>query len=526
MITSEIYAVSAVYAALFGVLLYFTARPLLAILQQEGYCGHALVKWCFRKHEVGKRYALFSLCAALVCALLALCFSFGGTEVSVAVSMAGYAGLAALFLFAFRYTPKLPLKDTPRAVRLSVCFTLAVALAFFGAEIGMAACAALIGAPLAALLLRTVPLALFPLLLPFLLAASNLCMKLYEIPHTRAFLRRAKKTIEESGCVKVGITGSFGKTSVKHFAAGLLSEKYRVIATPASFNTPAGIAKCVNGGGLDCEIFLAEMGARKRGDIAELTDMVCPSVVVITGICPQHLETFGSVEAIAEEKGKIVKYAEKVILGETAAALDRGGKLFGRDFGCEDVRCTAEGTSFDLVLGGERAHVETPLLGRHAAEDLALAAALAYELGMSVSEIAARIPALGPVPHRLERMDRRGLVILDDSYNSNVAGAKDAVDTLKLFGGRKCAVTPGLVELGELEEAENERLGARLAGLDLVILVGETRVLAVRRGYLQAGGKEEALRVVPTLEKAQKILGEELAAGDAVLFLNDLPDKY
>ena len=77
-----------------------------------------------------------------------------------------------------------------------------------------------------------------------------------------------------------------------------------------------------------------------------------------------------------------------------------------------------------------------------------------------------------------------------------------------------------------MEEQENARLGAQFVGLEGVILVGETRVLSVRQGYLEAGGEEARLKVVSSLQKAQEILAEELAAGDAVLFLNDLPDKY
>ena len=97
---------------------------------------------------------------------------------------------------------------------------------------------------------------------------------------------------------------------------------------------------------------------------------------------------------------------------------------------------------------------------------------------------------------------------------------------LRLADGRKAVVTPGIVELGQLEEKVNMELGASLVGLDLVLLVGETLVLDVRNGYLEAGGDAEKLRIVPTLEAAQTALAEELAAGDCVLFLNDLPDCY
>ncbi|MBR7186435.1 MAG: UDP-N-acetylmuramoyl-tripeptide--D-alanyl-D-alanine ligase [Clostridia bacterium] len=528
MPTLEIWLTSAAYAIILGLLLFFTAQPLFGILQQECYGGRALMKWYYRRrNEVQRRYSLLTLAAVLVAAFLALCFSFGGTELSVFAAFIGYAGMCALYVYSSRYALKVPMKRTPRVIRLSVCFYIILAAILFGLSIGFYVLSEAIGHPLAHVLLRTVPLALAPLLFPLLLALANAMMKCYEIPHTKKFINLAKKKLEEATCLKVGITGSFAKTSVKHFAAEILSKKFRVLATPASYNTPVGIAKFVNEAGCDCDIFLAEMGARKRGDIQELADMVCPSFAVITGICPQHLETFGSLEAIKTEKGVLANYAESVVLGASACELDKAGALLeGRDFSVQNVVCTRGGTSFELLIGGERVAIQTKLLGLHAAQDVALAGALAFMLGMPIEEIAVAASALTPVPHRLEHLNENGLDILDDSYNSNVAGAKNAVAALRLFGGKRYVVTPGLVELGEMEEQENARLGAQFVGLEGVILVGETRVLSVRQGYLEAGGEEARLKVVSSLQKAQEILAEELAAGDAVLFLNDLPDKY
>ena len=146
------------------------------------------------------------------------------------------------------------------------------------------------------MLFRFVPLTFVPLILPFLAVAANFCMKAYEIPRNRGYIVRAKRKIAESNCLKIGITGSFAKTSVKHFAAAIAGSKYRVAATPASYNTPMGVARTVFEQGLDCDLFFVEMGARRRGDIQELCDMVSPEIGVVTGICPQHLETFLTIE--------------------------------------------------------------------------------------------------------------------------------------------------------------------------------------------------------------------------------------
>lgn len=163
------------------------------------------------------------------------------------------------------------------------------------------------------------------------------------------------------------------------------------------------------------------------------------------------------------------------------------------DFGnlIEGLELRADGTSFFLCLPDGRVFVQTCLLGRHSAENIALAALLASEMGLTATEIEEGIARISPVPHRLQLIESGGVHILDDSYNSNPEGAAEAVEALLRFSGRKIVVTPGLVETGILDEALGRQLGARLAGLDLVILVGDTQVGAVKAGYLDAGGAEE-----------------------------------
>ena len=503
------------------------SRRCMGILQQEGYSGRATLGWFFRKGNLeGRRVSLLALSLLLLTALFNVCFCFAGHKTANLIALFPYACVYSLYLWSeHKYALKVPAKPTPRLIRLSVC----VALLNFALACGFAvACEAAAQAVNSEWysLFRFLPFAVLPFAVPFVAAFANLVMKAYEVPRSRSFAKRASRALAESGCVKVGITGSFGKTSVKQFAETLLSGKFRVIATPASYNTPLGISRTVNEKGTDCDIFLAEMGARKRGDISELCDQVKPTVGVVTGVCGQHLETFGSLEAVRREKRVLAERTEVCVLGKTAADFKEDALKEGGDFGAEEIALGEDGVSFTLSLKGTRIPVKLPLFGRQAAENVALAAGLCLALGMTAEEIAAEIPKIRPVPHRLEKTVGNGLNILDDAYNSNPEGAKNAVEALKAFGGKKCVVTPGLVELGAIEAQENEMLGGLLAGLDLVILVGETRVLPVRNGYLAAGGDESRLKIVPTLEKAQEIYAAELAAGDCILFLNDLPDKY
>lgn len=516
-------AIGSVFTAFTGVL---CSVSMLGIMQQSGYSGTVFTRWFFRRRNMlFRRYAILALALLLSVTLVGFTFSFLGYGWANLISAVPFFGFGLFFYFASKRALKVPVKRTGRVMRLAACYFVLLFALCFGASVGFSFAAFAIGTELACLL-RYLPVTLVPLFYPLLLVCANFLAKAYEVPRNRSFIKRAARTLESSGCVKVGITGSFAKTSVKRFAEAILSERFRVIATPASYNTPIGIARTVNESGADCDIFLAEMGARRTGDIKELCEMVKPEYGVITGVCPQHLETFGSIEAIRREKATLAAYANKgCVLGESAAELAEGFAA-GREFEAFDVVCTEHGTEFSLRLGGETISVSTPLLGRHTAEDIALAGALCFLLGMSAEEIKAGIAKIQPVPHRLQKVEGNGLNILDDSYNSNVEGAKDAVYVLRLFGGKRYVVTPGLVELGQIEEEANAALGALFVGLDGVILVGETLVLAVREGYLNAGGEAAKLRVVPTLAQAQKILAEELTAGDSVLFLNDLPDIY
>ena len=516
-------AIGAISVASLGVL---CSISMLGILQQSGYSEVVFTRWYFRRRNMlSIRYALLSLCTILLVTLFDLSFSFLGATWANLISAVPYLATGIFFYFTSKRALKVPLKRTGRVVRLAVCYFVLLFATAFGLGIGFSFAARAVDTNLA-YVFRYVPITVLPIFYPLVLIVAAFCMRAFEMPRNRRFISKAKKTLNASGCIKVGITGSFAKTSVKHIAAAILSSKYRVIATPASYNTPIGIARTVNDKGADCDIFLAEMGARKEGDIKELCEMVRPDFGVITGICPQHLETFGSLAAIQREKSVLARFSGKgCVLGASAVGLAEGFAA-GKDFEAEDVVCTENGTTFTLRLKDERVELQTKLLGKHSAEDIALAGALCYLLGMTAEEIKAGTERIRPIPHRLEKIDGNGVNVLDDSYNSNVEGAKDAVYTLRLFGGRKYVVTPGLVELGQIEVKENEALGELLAGLDGVILVGETLVLAVREGYLKAGGEEGKLRIVPTLERAQQILAEELQAGDSVLFLNDLPDIY
>ncbi|MGN0806663.1 MAG: Mur ligase family protein, partial [Candidatus Coproplasma sp.] len=373
-------------------------------------------------------------------------------------------------------------------------------------------------------ILSVLPLCALPVI-----CLANLIAQIWEKPIAASYIKKAKAKLEASKPLIIGVTGSYGKTSVKNILAAMLSQKFRVVTTPASYNTPQGIAKSVNGQtfGEDC-VFIAEMGARCKGDIAKLCTICPPDYSLITGICPQHLESFKTIENVVATKAEIIP-ATKHICFIAADAFDYFKDIEGNIRPCEcvsDVVTGEDGTEFTLTLGGESARVKTRLLGEHSAYNFGLCACLAYELGVSLNEIALAVCEVPYIEHRLQLIKSNGINIIDDGYNSNPVGAAAAVKALKAFSGKKIVVTPGLVELGVLEQEANEDLGAGLVGLDYIILVGETLVKAVEKGYKDNGGDMEKLTQVPDLNAAQEKLKVVLEKGDAVLFLNDLPSQY
>lgn len=535
-------AVSILSTALY----FFAGVRMLGVVQQCGYRNSRFYGWLKRRDNLWyNRLCLLFLLLLLSCALTALCFSFAGAKAARLCAIVPFLLFTLLFCVAESKTPlKVPLKSTGRIRRLSAVYAFLLAVITY---LIVAVCALfdrLISAELLSLFVY-LPVCALPLLLPFIFAFANAVSCAFETPRNARFVKRAAEKLSAAKAangapvIKIGITGSYGKTSVKNILATILSEKYRVCATEQSYNTPVGIAKTVFSEKFDgAEVFIAEMGATKEGDIEELCDVVRPDYAVFTGVCRQHAQTFGNLESIFAEKKKIVsRAAEKAVCGaelyeqfaDKFTVEEKEKTLFVPREAIENVKVTPFETSFDLTLclkdGTKRTRrVGTKILGRGAAENIAVAAYLAVEIGLTADEIFCGIQKAEPVPHRLNLIAENGVYVLDDGYNASEKSALQALEILSGFAGRKYVVTPGIVETGIEDAAVNRPLGARLAQFDGVYL--HSGASALKEGYLLAGGKEETLRTYRSLEEVRSQLSAELQEGDAVLFLNDLPDVY
>ncbi len=331
---------------------------------------------------------------------------------------------------------------------------------------------------------------------------------------------QAKRKLEQMpDLIVVGVTASYGKTSIKNFIAQIVGHEKRVYATPRSVNTLGGVMKDINESlPQDTEVYVVEMGARGPGDIAEITEFVEPHYVVVGVIGPQHIEYFKSLERIRNTKMEIVSSKRlKHAWVHTSAHVkpDEKVTLFGDEI--ESVEATLDGVRFALDLPQGRVEVAVPILGEFNAVNVTAALHVANALGIPYEKGIRYAKDLKPIPHRLQRIDAGGKIILDDSFNGNVDGMLASFELASQHPGRKVLITPGLVE-SDIEL--NERVAKRADDIfDLVIVTG-----SINRPVFKRFVSKEKLHFLEKKEDMEQMLADLTRAGDLILFANDAPN--
>ncbi len=379
-------------------------------------------------------------------------------------------------------------------------------------------------------------------LMPFFAMLVNLINAPMEKAIAGWYVGDARRILKDSGVRVIGVTGSYGKTSTKYILGRILSEKYNVLITPESYNTLLGVVRTIRERlRPGTQLFIAEMGAKKQGDIEEICRLVQPEIGVITSIGPQHLNTFGSLENVVTTKfeladsvlsrnGMMFYNADNPFIAEKISGMPGiryGTEHSGRDVFADGISVSREGLRFTIHAGETEIPVTTRLLGTHNVLNILAAAAVALHLQTPARDIAFAVSRLKPAPHRLEpKPFLGGALLIDDAYNANPEGSLEALRVLGSFEGMtRIVVTPGLVELGEREEECNRRLGEACAkNADFSIFVGEKRSVPLLAGAKAAGG--ECLLVMKTFGDALAHLRTVCDANTVVLFENDLPDNY
>ena len=542
-----------------GILAPLFAYRVLLLYQLSAYRLKELRTAVKRKRPA---YFLLSPIAASVCfAVCAAVYPFLRNDCfAVMLALPLIAGIAAAV--NAHLSAKVKLAFTARLKRFITVFEIIAAILSAGLSV--------MYPPLFALA------PIFPGIVAFLFAA--IITSPIEKRRNARFVTAAKTVLAaRADLIKIGVTGSYGKTTAKNLLSAFLSKEYSTCITPGNYNTPMGIALTVRDELLaDDEVFVAEMGARYRGDIRELCDIVSPSIAVITAIGTQHLETFGSEENLFVTKNELIEALpadgvaifngdndgaiklydrcakRRLISGSDEEAVQKLYALFStgdRRAKCKtaadvkpteeevkalsrfdafygDICYAARGMEFTLVLNGRAARITTALLGAHVPSMIAECALTANYLGISLEKIKFAASEVKAVAHRLELLYNGDDVIIDDAYNGNEAGAQNALEVLSKFSPRiRVLITPGIVELGEHGEAANARIGELAAvSCDYAIFVGGN-ASALARGAKSAGMNVDNVAEVRDLdgavEKLKTIKGEK-----AVLFENDLPDNY
>ena len=454
-----------------------------------------------------------------------------------------WAGVAFHLIGILCYLPKKkvkkPLVFTMRIVRM--CVTAGILFVLIGSS------AVLFTSMGVRYILLAVPL--MTALSPCSVFVCNAINQPVEQAVRRHYIRQAQQKIESlPNLTVIGITGSYGKTSTKYFLTKLLSKKYQVFMTPKSYNTTMGVVKTIREDLQPAhEIFVCEMGAKSKGEIKEICDIVHPKHGMITSIGPQHLETFGSIETVISTKfelcdalpsgGMIFLNRDNEYIETQSIDSEKAAVYYGTldstacDFYAKDIRVTEAGTEFTVVSKDPvlpETRFATKLIGKHNVINLVGCIAVAAKLGVDAADLVMAVRRIESVPHRLEVLDQGKRIMIDDAFNSNPAGAQAALEALGQFEGCKILITPGMVELGTKQEECNRIFGEQAGhACDYILLVGKTNADSIRRGALSAGFAQERLFSFDTLEQAlQKADQIESGQRQVILLENDLPDNY
>ena len=355
--------------------------------------------------------------------------------------------------------------------------------------------------------------------------------------------------------VVVGITGSYGKTSTKHYLHRILSERFSVVMTPGSFNTTLGVVRTIREHLKPyTEVFIVEMGAKQPGDIAEICELVKPRIGIITAVGEQHLESFKTIENVQRTKFELIDALPPdgvAILNDdfeyianrpvtNVAKVIRYASNCAAQYRIVDVKYGRGETTFAICGPDDRqsAPFTTRLAGIHNLSNLLAGYIAGGVLGMTAEEMRYAISSIEQVEHRLAiKHTPGGITIIDDAFNSNPHGAAMALDVLAGFGGgKRIVVTPGMIELGAKQEHYNRELGRQMAAAcDVAIVIGEYNREAILAGFEE--GKAELAKnntavgvptavAVATFADASAHVREIARAGDTILYENDLPDTF
>ena len=343
--------------------------------------------------------------------------------------------------------------------------------------------------------------------------------------------------------LKIGITGSYGKTSTKNIINDIISENRFTLITPASYNTPMGITRTIREQLKPIhEVFVCEMGADKVGEISYLMDFVKPQYGVVTSIGPQHLNTFISIKNIIKEKMQEIEMLPKDGVGfinldneyirnykikNTCKVVSVGIENEDADYVAKNIIYSKDGSKFTVKINNRNYRFNTCLLGKHNITNILIGIAIAIEMGYDIKTITNNVSRVKQVEHRLQVKKMNNYTFIDDAFNSNPVGSKMAVDVLEMMPGKRVIVTPGMIDLGSIQDKVNYEYGQYMLGkVDYVLLVGEKQTQAIKKGLSDVNFDMNNVLVFKTVNEAFNYIYTNFTPNDTILLENDLPDAF
>lgn len=510
----------------------------LHAFQQEEYDSPRLSKWIMQHGVYDKKISLGLLIATIAWALPHIIIIPGFYIPSFVTN---FLTLGALALGVYwekdpRYESKKKLSMTNRAVRIQAVSMLLLIL--------VTAAGAWLRNPLYWLVAVQS--------IPWIMMLGNMMLSPFENFMQNKYWGEAHDKLKQLQPITIGITGSFGKTSVKHILGHILSMNAKTLITPGSVNTPMGIARIIREQlDEDHKYFICEMGAYGPGSIARLCKLAPPDISVITAIGHAHYERFKTLDAVAKTKYEIAQAAiakgGKVIINEKTLEFEDAENVYNAHYdnfilcsnGVEktgDLRIertvqTLQGLEVTIVWEEKGYVLKAPLFGIHHGDNMAYAFATACQLGLSPDTIITALSSVPQINHRLEvKTQPNGAMVIDDAFNSNPLGFRSALDlleTLSAGGKRSILVTPGMVELGALHDEVHKQIGTIAAEkCDIVIAVNPKRIPTFTQAFRAKKDGAQELHEFDTFYDAEQWVAANMNEKDVILIENDLPDLY
>ncbi len=522
-------------------LTYYKCKRNLHMLQQNLYNeNNRYLKWINQNYKL-----FFDLDLAIMCISIFGTYVIYDTEIISKISMILLAVIALILSLKWKIRlkndqNKKPLVITARIKRLiftiSILYIIPTVFLIFSNNVQLTW----------TLLLTLSAMIWFNNIIVFIANIMNFPIERCVYLH---FKRMAQSKLKSMSNLKIiGITGSYGKTSSKNILGDILNVKYNALPTPKNLNTYNGLIMTVNNY-MDkfTDIFIAEMGAYVKGEIKGLCKLVHPQYGILTTIGTAHLESFGSEQNIIDGKFELIESLPEdgfaILNGDDSKQVRYKLKNKVRtiwiginnenvDVRATNIKCSNQGTTFDVIIKGmtEKYTFTTKLLGDHNVYNILAGIACGIEFGIEIDDLIRAVREVKAVEHRLELKRLGNFYQIDDAYNSNPVGAKNACKVLGMMPGMKVIVTPGMIELGNKEYEYNKIFGnqiAEIAKVDYAVLIGRNRTKPIYEGLLEKGFAKEKIVVFNDVREAYPFIGNLSQKQEVyALFENDLPDTY